>query len=106
MLNIFNSIFGSSKVIEGALKGIDAMVFTDEEKNKTHLAFLDRYEPFKITQRFLAVLFCLPYVLFASYGLIIDDESIITGANTLFGMPVSLIIGFYFMGGLVNGIKK
>ena len=106
MIRIFNSIFGSSKVIDGAMKGIDAMVFTGEEKSKLHLDFLKRYEPFKLTQRFLAVIFCLPYVLFASFGLIIDDESIIAGANTLFGIPVSVILGFYFMGGMLNGIKK
>jgi len=106
MFGLLGTIFGSSKVIDGAMKGMDALVFTDEEKTKTHLAFLKNYEPFKLTQRFLAVAFCLPYVLFASYGLALDDATIVAGANTLFGTPVSIILAFYFMGGMLNGIKK
>jgi len=35
-MNIFSKIFGSDTVIEGAVKGIDKVFFTDEEKADAH----------------------------------------------------------------------
>ena len=104
-MSIFANIFGSDKIIDGAISGIDKVWFTDEEKAELHLKFLDRYKPFALAQRFLAMVFAIPFVVLGSYGIIFDD-TIATKAVELFGTPVSIIVGFYFAGGLLNGIKK
>ena len=38
------------------------MFFTDEEKAKHKLALLKAYEPFKLVQRYIVLLFTIPYV--------------------------------------------
>jgi len=50
-MGILSKLFGSDKIIDAGINGIDAMVFTDQEQSNAKLAFLKLYEPFKIAQR-------------------------------------------------------
>ena len=54
-MGLLGKIFGSDKVIDSAISGIDKVWFTDEEKAELHLKFLDRYKPFALAQRSLAM---------------------------------------------------
>ena len=51
MWTILGTIFGSKKVVDASISGIDKLVFTNEEKADTHLKFLEAYKPFKLAQR-------------------------------------------------------
>ena len=114
------SIFGKGDVIEKASKGIDKAIFTDEEKADYMLKFLKAYEPFKLVQRYLAVMFGGTYLLVriacavmfivgASTGngeLIQGSDMLASRNNETLGTPVSLIMGLYFGGGMLEGIVK
>lgn len=87
------------------------MVFTDEEKSTAKQTFLKLYEPFKIAQRYLAIIYSIPYVtawivtFFASF-----KYDVTTQVNFLIssdvGMINAIIIGFYFCGGMGEGMIK
>jgi len=100
-MGLFGKIFGSDTVIDGAVKGIDSVFFTDQEKAEAHKEFLKLYEPFKLAQRFIALSFTIPFVLLGSYG-IIFDSGVANDAVELFGTPVAIIVGFYFAGGVIG----
>ena len=100
---MFGKIFGSDKAMGAITDGMDKVWFTDEEKAEFMLKFLKAYEPFKLTQRVLAFLYSVPYVGFGCYGLATRDHQLVTDATMLFGTPASIIVGFYFAGGMIEG---
>ena len=120
-MGIVSKIFGSEKIIEGGLNGLDKIILTDEEKIDAKLSFLKLYEPFKLAQRLLAWLFSSVflgvYLLAvtiwmmgaftenldrAGFLMAIALELAEWNTNTL-GTAISLIIGFYFASGFVEG---
>ncbi len=110
MFDFIKNIFGSSKVIKKGLDMIDDMSYTPEEKAKHKTDLLKEYQPFKITQRFLAILFSLNFiaVLWVSIDLYFYHIGKLEGFYRLLGQfdlgaINSLIVGFYFGGGLLNG---
>jgi len=120
MMSIFSKLFGSNKVVDAAIKAGDVIFYTDEEKSEWKLRMLKAYEPFKIAQRYLAVILSIPFVgLHALAGIQILIAGWFTGAtgkniheaslalmeinNETLGMPVSIVLGFYFAGGLAEG---
>ncbi|WP_339678294.1 hypothetical protein [uncultured Zhongshania sp.] len=109
-MNILGKLFGSDKVIDAGIKGIDAVVFTAEEKSQYQLALLKAYEPFKIAQRLLALTFGVPYafawlVTFA-VSFKFDVESQLRLLSGDMGTIVMTIVGFYFLGGAAESIFK
>jgi hypothetical protein len=120
MWQLIAKIFGSKQVIGAAISGIDKSIFTREEQADYTLKIMKAYEPFKLAQRLLAVMFSAVFLLafivtfgFFTYGSVTDSEMIISASREMLnltwevlGTPISLIVGFYFMGGLVNGINK
>lgn len=114
-MGIWSSLFGSDKIIDAGINGIDAMVFTDEEKSSAKMKFLKLYEPYKIAQRWLALVVTIPYVsLWFLVGVIyiadifmvkdLDTSKIMTYLNGDMGSAFILILSFYFAGGAVEGI--
>ena len=114
-MGIFSTLFGSDKVISAGIKGIDAMVFTDEEQSSAKMAFLKLYEPYKIAQRYIAMTFCPAYIGCWVLTFIIEvvDIFMIKDLQTdvlyklLQGdvaMMIILILGFYFGGGAAEGV--
>ena len=116
-MNIFAKLFGTEKVIDRGMAAIDAIIYTEEEKakmevvkSKVKIDLLKAYEPFKIAQRLLALVFGIPYALAwvvtftASFWLNIDDQlQILSGTM---GQIVLAIVAFYFVGGIANGFGK
>lgn len=123
-MGIFGSIFGSDTVIETAVKGIyngvDNVVYTEQEKAEMrqrswdrHERLLKLYEPFKRTQRVLAFLVGVPYVgaFLIAVGIFLlgsaeEAKLLASFINSVLGTPFSLIIGFYFAGGAIEGIVR
>ena len=103
------------KIVDGIYNGVDKMVYTDEEKKDNHAKFLTLYEPFKVAQRYLSLIFSIPFALlhtlvFSMRVAFWDNPAlqasmkIIQGdVNESLGLIVLTIVGFYFAGGVVEG---
>jgi hypothetical protein len=124
-MGIWATLFGNENVIkkaaDGIYNGVDAAFYTNEEKASGFLNLLKGYEPFKIAQRLLMLVVTIPYVLIwvlcalliMSSGFVASDTGAglieaakVTGAmnNDTLGIPVSLVVAFYFGGGALEGV--
>jgi len=116
-MNIFAKLFGTEKVIGRGMDAIDSIIYTEEEKakmevvkSKVKIDLLKAYEPFKIAQRLLALLFGIPYAIAwvatftASFFIDIAPQIEILGGTM--GQIVLAIIAFYFLGGTLGSINK
>lgn len=118
MLDIFGKLFGSDKIIDGAMRGIDAIVYTDEEKANMELSkakvkidLLGAYAPFKVAQRYLAVMFSSVFLVSMVTAMVLalfkEPYQPILDVVEAFslGYIVLAIVTFYFGGGLVSSAK-
>lgn len=132
-MSFLGKLFGSDNVVQkaadGIYNGVDAAIFTKEEKSEYFLNLLKAYEPFKLAQRLLALLVGIPYVLIwlvcagllvisafaepCSTEAICRSDSLLEVARSLadwnndtLGLPFSIILGFYFGGGAVEGVMR
>ena len=113
-MNLLGKIFGSdkaiSKAIDGAYEGMDKLILTPEERLDNFNAQLKLYEPFKLAQRYLALVFCVPYAVgwmltfFASF--ITDTTAQSELLSGTIGHIVLAIVAFYFCGGVVTSLKR
>jgi hypothetical protein len=115
MLGILTSILGNGDIIKKGMDLIDDVHTSDAEMEKAKAqAKIDQmkaYAPFKVAQRYLALMFCGTFLI--SFSVVM--------AMTLFGEPnitavkqviddfyigeIALtIIGFYFGGGMLEGV--
>jgi hypothetical protein len=124
----WSSLFGAGDLVDKASKGIDAMVLTDEEKIRYKLDFYKLIEPFKIAQRWIAMILVSSYVIvwlmcacllfgsaFADLSPVLESglsraehiktvtESLASKNHEILSVPVALAVGFYFAGGMGNG---
>lgn len=122
-MNIFGAIFGSKKntetLVDGAVKGMDALFYTDEEKaadmGKTRewfLRYLEASQPQNLARRFIAVvvvglwafLVLLTVIAwqwsedYSNYVFSIITEAVLT--------PFNIIIGFYFLAHLTRQLPR
>lgn len=108
-MSVFSSLFGTenvvNKVVDGIYDGLDAVVYTGEEKVKDRKELLKLYEPFKLAQRLIALSFCIPYMLawsvtfFASFFIEVKDQVEMLLSPVGPATIVAVIVGFYFYGG-------
>lgn len=117
-MSIWGKIFGTQKVIDGVMKGADKLVYTDQEKKETFERLLTLYEPFKLAQRLLAVIYSVPFVLIHFVCFIGEMINIALGNdygifkpvmeinNETLGLPCLTILGFYFAGGCFEGVVR
>ena len=126
-MGILARIFGSDATIRKGIDTVvnagDAMVFTNEEKSEYFLRLLRGYEPFKLAQRLLALVITLPYVLvwlacavLYAIGAFNDgmwgahmmavSNALAEKNNDTLGLPVSLVLGFYFGGGTIAEFRR
>ena len=127
MTGILSSIFGTGEVVKKGLELIDEAWTSDEEKADNEVkiieaktnakaTLLNAYAPFKLAQRYLALMFTFVFlfimmngVLGALYGWV-DMASVQEAkkfANEMWlGEIMLTIVGFYFGGGLVESYKK
>lgn len=131
-MGIFSKLFSSSSTVQDVTKsvmsGVDKVWYTDEEKAEGFITLLKSYEPFKLAQRYIALIITIPYVLtwvlvalmYAIGGFVSPEaiegqlsysQHITQSANALgelshetFSVPVSLVLGFYFGGGALEGV--
>ena len=119
MLGILGKIFGSGDVISKGIDLIDSMHTSTEEeiiaKTKAKVAIMRSYAPFKLAQRYLAMLFAGMFVFIMANGVlgslygIVPLENVEEAkrfANEMWlGEIMLTIVGFYFGGGVVDSIK-
>lgn len=117
MLGIIKSILGSGDVIGKGLQLIDDMHTSEEEeiaaKAKAKTDLLTAYAPFKIAQRFLALMFGATFIL--SFTLVLtmtlggwgntDDVRVVL-SEFYIGEIMGAIVLFYFGGGAFEGAFK
>lgn len=128
---LFGSDTVIKKAADGIYNGVDSAFFTNQEKAGHFLGLLKAYEPFKLAQRMLMLVMTVPYVVvwIVCAGLIVasaffgNDCQVYPGIatqcvnplsetaktlgelnNETLGMPVALILAFYFGGGAVEGV--
>jgi sterol desaturase/sphingolipid hydroxylase (fatty acid hydroxylase superfamily) len=120
MVKWLGNLFSSESMVDNAMSAVGKMVFTQEEKSDYLLRFLKAYEPFKIAQRLLALsfssVFLLVYIISVGIfllGTFAKEEFYVLQAYELMkwntdtlGLTVSIIIGFYFAGGMLEGAVR
>lgn len=128
-MSLWGRIFGTERVINAGISGIDKAFYTKEEQVDNDLtrigvklAFLKTYEGFKIAQRFLALIVGIPFVsihlisavLWLSSIFLVEDATrlafivgqlkLVAESNNLtLGEPFIWIVIFYFGGGAAEG---
>lgn len=118
-MSLWAKLFGSDKVVEKTLEITDEAFYTDQEEASDRLARFDKkakvleaYEPFKLAQRYLAMIVLPPYALawFVTFcaSFFVDTSKQIDMLTSSTGIPaIALAISiFYFGGGVVNSIRK
>jgi hypothetical protein len=104
-MSILGSILGSGDVISKGLGLIDSMHTSETEaieaKTKAKTDLLSSYAPFKVAQRYLALIFGFTFV--ASY-LFTQVQALITAFKIDWIMLT--IVGFYFGGGAFEGVME
>ena len=127
MIGILSNIFGSGDVVKKGLDLIDEAWTSDEEKADNEVkiieaktnakaTLLNAYAPFKLAQRYLALMFTFVYlfimingILGALYGWVNMEnvrESLKFANEMWLGEIMITIVAFYFGGGLVESYKK
>ena len=116
MLAVLGKILGSGDVIQQGMKLIDDMHTSDEEaiaaKSKAKIDLMGAYAPFKVAQRYLALMFGATFL--GSYMIVLSmtisgqgDPNAVTKVMEQFSINYAMLIilGFYFGGGVVDSIK-
>jgi len=117
MIGVISKILGSDKVIEKGLGLIDSMHTSTEEeiaaKTKAKTDLLQAYAPFKVAQRWLALMFGVTFL--GSYLLVLimtltgkGDPDAVTKIMDQFTINYAMLIilGFYFGSGAVEGFME
>jgi hypothetical protein len=116
-MGILSTIFGSGKVIEKGFDLINSFHTSETElieaKTKAKTKILEAYAPFKIAQRYLAIMFAITFLLsfvlvlgltLAGVGNITDVRAVLS--EFYIGEIMFTIIGFYFGGGFFEGVMS
>jgi hypothetical protein len=120
MFGILGKIFGSDKVIESGINLIDSLHTSTEEeiaaKAKAKTDLLNAYAPFKLAQRYLALMFTGMFLFIMANGVVGALYGVIDMANVeaakqfasqmWLGEIMLAIVGFYFGGGFADSINR
>lgn len=117
-MGIFSRMFGTEKAVDAGISALDKVFYTTEEKADHSLrmmeaksAFLKSYVPFKLAQRFLAMIYSIPYALAwlatwaASFFMDVTVQKELLSDSDI-AMANLIILGFYFGGGAAESIFK
>lgn len=117
MMNVIGKILGSGNVVEKGMDLIDSMHTSDTEsieaKSKAKTDLLKAYAPFKIAQRYLALMFGATFL--GSFVLVLimtlgdlgtpgDARKVISEFRI--GEIMFMIVAFYFGGGAFEGYQS
>ena len=118
LLGVIGSILGSPKVIDKGMELIDDAFESDEEKResktKAKVDLLKAYAPFKVAQRYLALMFGCTYIFsfFLVLGMTLmgkvstTDDVFKVLSEFYVGEIMLAIVAFYFGGGLSESIGR
>ena len=120
MLPVLMKILGSGNVVEKGMALIDNMHTSTEEevaaKSKAKTDLLAAYAPFKLAQRYLALMFTAMFLFIMANGVVgalygvIEMENVEAAKNFASSMWVGeimlAIVGFYFGGGLAESVRN
>jgi hypothetical protein len=120
MFGIIGKILGSTGVVEKGLQLIDDMHTSTEEeivaKSQAKVALLNAYAPFKLAQRWLALMFTTVFLFIMINGVVgalygwIDMNNVQQArdfaSDMWLGEIMIAIIGFYFGGGAIESFKR
>lgn len=116
LFGAIGSILGSDKVISKGMELIDDAFESDEERRESKttakIDLMKAYAPFKIAQRYMALMFSVNFIScfwFAVY--LWGTGKDIEGFKEIFttfqmGWIMLTIVGFYFSGGLTESIGR
>ena len=113
-MGILSTIFGSGNVIEKGLDLIDSFHTSETElieaKSDAKIKLMQAYAPFKLAQRYLALMFAATYIF--SFLLVLGltlagigdvDNVKLVLSEFYIGEIMLTIIVFYFGGGFIEG---
>ena len=117
-MGVLSTILGSGDIIKTIGETIDAVHTSDEEELKARAdakaKLISAYAPFKVAQRYLALMFAFTYLtvfwlvvgmdLF-SHGFVKENLVAIMGEFKI-AYIMLLIVGFYFGGGFAEGLTE
>jgi hypothetical protein len=117
MLAVLGKILGSGDVVKQGMKLIDDMHTSTEEeiaaKTKQRVEIMQAYAPFKLAQRFLALMFGFTFL--ASYIIVLTmtiigkgDPDAVTKVMEQFSInyAMMIILGFYFGAGALESFQN
>lgn len=113
-MNLLKTIFGGGEknIIDEALDGLDSSTLTTQEVIEYRLKSYDKLIAFKLVQRVLAFWFCIPYVIvwcsmvggeWLGFNTPVEVVAMLEGRM---GVIVSMIVGFYFLGGTIASAQR
>ena len=127
MLGILSNIFGSGDVVKKGLDLIDEAWTSDEEKADNEVkiieaktnakaTLLNAYAPFKLAQRYLALMFTFVYLFIMMNGILgslygwVNMENVresLKFANEMWlGEIMITIVAFYFGSGMIESVGR
>ena len=118
MFKILGKIFNPRKLGESIINGVDKAILTNEEKLDYMQKMLVLYEPYKLAQRILVIMFSGSFLLVHLLTAVSHFVYVLRGLNTekvislynynndSLGTLVMIIVGFYFAGGVLEGTVK
>ena len=117
ILGALGKILGSESVIKKGMDLIDDMHTSETEsieaKTQAKVALMNSYAPFKVAQRYLALMFGLTYVSCFIIVLAMTltgkgDPSSVSQVMEQFQINYArlLILGFYFGGGAIESFQR
>jgi hypothetical protein len=117
MLAVLGKILGSGDVVKQGMKLIDDMHTSTEEeiaaKSKARIDLMNAYAPFKLAQRYLALMFGFTFL--ASYIIVLTmtivgkgDPDAVTQVMEQFSInyAMMIILGFYFGAGALESFQN
>lgn len=124
-MGIFSKIFGNNEVVKKGMNLIDEAFYTDDEKDsnkiekiKQKIQIIKAYEPFKLAQRYIAVIVLINFTIAFQTCLILTVVNITTSQNydlksifellNVFNISAIMIVicTFYFGGGTIESWRK
>ena len=122
-MSIFKRIFAKpedvSKVVDGAVKGLDKIFFTKEEKAEANQKLSDWYLKYlaatdgqNLARRFIAMIIVMLWAVLVVTGVAIRwfnekiSDFIFSVLTDIVMTPFSIVIGFYFLTHAVRAYQK